>query len=57
MDGPEIGRAAVTETADGLHTWTFRGRGLQALASRQITLHAAAPGSTSMVHGVPLTLR
>jgi hypothetical protein len=57
MDGPMIGMATVTSTASGLHTWTFRGRALQALASRKITLHAAGAGSNAMVHGVPLTVR
>jgi hypothetical protein len=57
MSGPMIGMATVTTTAQGLHTWTFRGRALQALASRKVSLHAAGAGSNGLLHGVTLTVR
>ena len=57
--GPVIGMATVTPVAEseGLYRWRFRGRGLQALASRKISLHSHTGGTHAALHGVPLTLR
>jgi hypothetical protein len=55
--GPTIGLARVTTSSEGLNRWTFRGRALQALTTRQVSLHSHTAGLHALLHGVPLTLR
>jgi hypothetical protein len=55
--GPTIGLAQVTQSPQGLATWSFRGRALQALTTRQVSMHSHTAGLHAVLHGIPLTLR
>jgi hypothetical protein len=55
---PTIGVATVPPAVvGGYRRWSFRGRALQALTTRQVSLHSHTAGLHAELHGVPLTLR